>query len=47
VQIDPRPYKAQLEQAIFRKAVDEASWTMPGATFERYAKLAPLDYTSK
>src|SRR5882762_9347318 len=47
VQIDPRPYKAQLEQAIFRKAVDEAQLDHARRDLERYAKLAPLDYTSK
>ena len=47
VQIDPRPYKAQLEQAIARKAVDEAQLDHARRDLERYAKLAPLDYTSK
>jgi multidrug efflux system membrane fusion protein len=47
VQIDPRPYKAQLEQVIARKAVDEAQLDHARRDLERYAKLAPLDYTSK
>jgi multidrug efflux system membrane fusion protein len=47
VQIDPRPYKAQLEEAIAKKAVDEAQLDHARRDLERYAKLAPLDYTSK
>jgi multidrug efflux system membrane fusion protein len=47
VQIDPRPYQAQLEQAIAKKAVDEAQLDHARRDLERYAKLAPLDYTSK
>ena len=47
VQIDPRPYKAQLEQAIAKKAVDEAQLDHARRDLERYAKLAPLDYASK
>jgi multidrug efflux system membrane fusion protein len=47
VQIDPRPYKAQLEQAIARKAADEAQLDHARRDLDRYAKLAPLDYTSK
>jgi len=46
-QIDPRPYQAQLEQAIAKKAVDEAQLEHARRDLERYAKLAPLDYTSK
>jgi len=46
-QIDPRPYQAQLEQAIAKKAVDEAQLDHARRDLERYAKLAPLDYTSK
>jgi multidrug efflux system membrane fusion protein len=47
VQLDPRPYKAQLEQAIAKKAVDEAQLDHARRDLDRYAKLAPLDYTSK
>jgi membrane fusion protein, multidrug efflux system len=46
-QIDPRPYQAQLEEAIAKKAVDEAQLEHARRDLERYAKLAPLDYTSK
>ena len=46
-QIDPRPYHAQLEQAIAKKAADEAQLEHARRDLERYAKLAPLDYTSK
>ena len=46
-QIDPRPYQAQLEQTIAKKAVDEAQLEHARRDLERYAKLAPLDYTSK
>src|SRR6266403_873752 len=37
VQIDPRPYKAQLEQAIFRKAADEAQLDHARRDLDRYA----------
>ena len=46
-QIDPRPYQAQLEQAIAKRTVDEAQLEHARRDLERYAKLAPLDYTSK
>jgi len=46
-QIDPRPYQAQLEQAIAKKAADEAQLEHARRDLERYAKLATLDYTSK
>jgi membrane fusion protein, multidrug efflux system len=46
-QIDPRPYQAQLEEAIAKKAADEAQLEHARRDLERYAKLAPLDYTSK
>jgi membrane fusion protein, multidrug efflux system len=46
-QIDPRPYQAQLEEAIAKKAVDAAQLEHARRDLERYAKLAPLDYTSK
>jgi membrane fusion protein, multidrug efflux system len=46
-QIDPRLYQAQLEQSIAKKAVDDAQLEHARRDLERYAKLAPLDYTSK
>src|SRR5258708_5010984 len=43
----PGRYKAQLEQAIARKEADEAQLDRARRDLDRYAKLAPLDYTSK
>jgi membrane fusion protein, multidrug efflux system len=46
-QIDPRPYKAALEQAVAAKAKDEATLQSAKADLERYVELAPQDLTSK
>jgi multidrug efflux system membrane fusion protein len=46
-QIDPRPYKAALDQAIAVKAKDEATLQSAKADLERYVQLAPEDLTSK
>jgi multidrug efflux system membrane fusion protein len=46
-QIDPRPFQAQLEQAIAKEAQDEAQLSNTQKDLERYTTLAAMDYTSK
>jgi multidrug efflux system membrane fusion protein len=47
VQIDPRPYQAQLEQTIGKEGQDEAQLANAQKDLERYSTLAAMDYTSK
>ena len=46
-QIDPAPYRAQLEQAQAKLAQDEAQLANARQDVQRYVTLAPEDYTSK
>src|SRR5882762_1159711 len=46
-QIDPRPYRATLDQAIATKAKDEAQLENAKLDLQRYMTLAPQEYTSK
>ncbi len=46
-QIDPRPYKAQLDMAAAKKAQDEAQLANAQRDLERYTTLSARDYTSK
>lgn len=46
-QIDPRPYKATLDQAISTKAKDEALLANARLDLKRYETLAPQNFTSK
>jgi multidrug efflux system membrane fusion protein len=46
-QIDPRPYQAALDQAVATKAKDEAQLANAKLDLQRYAVLAPQNYTSK
>jgi membrane fusion protein, multidrug efflux system len=46
-QIDPRPYKAQLDMAVAKKAQDEAQLANTQRDLERYTTLSARDYTSK
>ena len=46
-QIDPAPYRAQLEQAQAKLAQDEAQLDNARRDVQRYATLSPEDYTSK
>jgi len=43
VQIDPRPYQAALDQAVAKKAQDEANLKNAQLTLQRYAGLAKED----
>ncbi len=45
--IDPATYQAQLEQAIAKKALDEAQLTNAKRDLERYAKLTSLSVAEK
>jgi membrane fusion protein, multidrug efflux system len=47
VQIDPRPYQAALDQALSKKAQDEANLKNAKLNLERYTSLAQKDYASK
>jgi membrane fusion protein, multidrug efflux system len=47
VQIDPRPYQAALDQALSKKAQDEANLKNAKLNLERYTTLAQKDYASK
>jgi multidrug efflux system membrane fusion protein len=47
VQIDPRPYQAALDQAVAKKAQDEASLRDAQLNLERYAGLAKQDSVSR
>ena len=44
VQIDPRPYQAALDQALSKKAQDEANLKNAKLNLERYLSLAKKDY---
>ena len=46
-QIDPAPYRAQLEQAQAKLAQDQAQLDNARNDVQRYATLSPEDYTSK
>ena len=46
-QIDPAPYRAQLEQSQAKLAQDEAQLDNARRDVQRYATLSPEDYTSK
>ncbi|MDB5397226.1 MAG: efflux transporter periplasmic adaptor subunit [Rhodospirillales bacterium] len=46
-QIDPRPFQAALDQAVATKAKDEAQLENAKLDLQRYATLAPQNYTSK
>jgi len=46
-QIDPRPYKAQLDIALAKKAQDEAQLANTQHDLERYQTLSAGNYTSK
>ena len=46
-QIDPAPYRAQLEQAQAKLAQDEAQLVNARHDVKRYKTLSPEDYTSK
>ncbi|MGY6247823.1 efflux RND transporter periplasmic adaptor subunit [Bosea thiooxidans] len=45
--IDPATYQAQYDQAVAKKAQDEAQLANARADLERYAKLAQTDYGSR
>jgi hypothetical protein len=47
VEIDPRPYQAELDQAIAKKAQDEASLKNAELDLARYASLAKEDSVSR
>ena len=47
VQIDPRPYQAALDQAIARKAANEALLEAAKADLERYTQLARTEAASR
>ena len=44
--IDPRPYQATLDQAVAKKAQDEAQLTNAKLDLQRYASLARQDFAS-
>jgi multidrug efflux system membrane fusion protein len=46
-QIDPRPFQAQLDQAIGKEGQDEAQLGNAQKDLDRYTALAAMDYTSK
>lgn len=46
-QIDPRPFKAALDQALAQRAKDEAQLTNARRDMDRYMELAPQDLASK
>lgn len=45
--IDPRPYQAVLDQAMAKKAQDQAALTNAKLDLERYASLAKQDFASR
>ena len=45
--IDPRPYQAALDQAVAKKAQDEATLANARLDLTRYAKLAQTNYTTQ
>jgi multidrug efflux system membrane fusion protein len=47
VQIDPRPYQAALDQALAKKAQDEANLKNAQLNLQRYDTLAKQDFASK
>lgn len=47
VQIDPRPYQAALDQALSKKAQDEANLKNAKANLERYRTLSAQDFASR
>jgi len=47
VQIDPRPYQAALDQALAKKAQDEASLKDAQLNLKRYTDLATRDFASR
>jgi multidrug efflux system membrane fusion protein len=47
VQIDPRPYKSALDQAVAKKAQDEATLKNAKLNLERYSTLEKLDFASR
>jgi membrane fusion protein, multidrug efflux system len=47
VQIDPRPYQAALDQALSKKAQDEANLKNAQLNLQRYDTLAKQDFASK
>ena len=46
VEIDPRPYQAALDQAVAKKAQDEANLKNAQLNLERYNQLAKQDFAS-
>ena len=46
-QIDPRPFKAALDQALAQRAKDEAQLANARRDMDRYMELAPQDLASK
>jgi multidrug efflux system membrane fusion protein len=46
-QIDPRPFKAALDQALAQRAKDEAQLANAQRDMDRYLELAPQDLASK
>ena len=46
-QIDPRPFRAALDQALAQRAKDQALLTNAQRDMERYLQLAPQDLASK
>jgi membrane fusion protein, multidrug efflux system len=47
VEIDPRPYQSALDQALSKKAQDEANLKNAKLNLERYTSLANKDFASK
>jgi multidrug efflux system membrane fusion protein len=47
VEIDPRPYQAALDQALAKKAQDEANLKNAKLNLDRYVSLAQKDYASR
>jgi multidrug efflux system membrane fusion protein len=47
VEIDPRPHQAALEQALAKKAQDEASLKDARLSLQRYSTLAKEDFASR
>jgi multidrug efflux system membrane fusion protein len=47
VQIDPRPYQAALDQALAKKAQDEANLKNAEINLHRYSSLAKADFASR
>ena len=47
VQIDPRPYQAALDQAVAKKAQDEANLRNAELDLQRYQSLAKQDFASR